>query len=108
MRSEMARRKLKRADVCDRIGMNPNALTLYLNELRPLTAWAAHNIGYGINAACGLFVMHVDMSIGVLPRKDTLRHAQHKRVSLVKRRGLRREPIPPVPKRKHHRTERKK
>jgi hypothetical protein len=103
LRSEMARRKLKRSDVCEQIGMHPNALTMYLNETRPLTAWAAHNIGYGINAACGLFVVMVDMSVGVLPMQDVFRSPLHLRLPHTHRKIRRTDPIPAVPKRKRRR-----
>jgi hypothetical protein len=66
LRAEMARFGLKRRDVCEVIGMNVNLLTNYLNELRPLSSWAAHNIGYGINTATGRTLITVDMSRGVV------------------------------------------
>jgi hypothetical protein len=65
-RTEMARYKLKREDVCSLIGMNANLLTMLLNEGRPMPHWAAHNIGYGINRATGQLIFAVSMVDGLL------------------------------------------
>lgn len=68
-RSEMARHRLKRLDVCSVIGMNPSMLSAYLTGDRPLSGWAAHNIGFGINVAAGMRLLDVDMNRGVIAVK---------------------------------------
>lgn len=65
-RSEMARHRLKRADVCSHIGMNETMFSSFLNGSRPLPGWAAHNIGFGLNIATGLRVIDVDMNRGLV------------------------------------------
>ena len=65
-RSEMARYRLKRADVSQHIGMNTSLLSSYLTGSRPLSGWAAHNIGFGINVAAGVRAIDVDMNRGVI------------------------------------------
>lgn len=64
-RAEIARRNLRRAELCVLIGMNPTAWSQFVSGTRPLQGWAAHNIGFAINTACKLKVIDVDMEIGV-------------------------------------------
>jgi hypothetical protein len=64
-RSEIARWRLRREDICQHIGMNHNTMTMYVNGVRPLADWAAHNIGLGINRATGRRLFNVDESLGV-------------------------------------------
>lgn len=69
-RAEMYRYRLTRRDVCIRIGMHPNLLSLYLTGARPLTWWAQHNIGMGINEATGRRLIEVDDSTPIVrPRR---------------------------------------
>lgn len=75
-RSEMARHRLRRTDVCRHIGMNPAMLSSYLTGSRPLTGWAAHNIGFGLNIATGLRVIDVDMNRGLVVVKPGRRLGQ--------------------------------
>jgi hypothetical protein len=65
-RSEMARHRLKRADVCRHINMNETMFSGFLSGDRPLAGWAAHNIGFGLNIATGLRVIDVDMNRGLI------------------------------------------
>jgi len=66
-RAEMGKHRLTRKAVCDIIGMHLSLFSMYTNGTRPLTAWAAHNIGYGINRAVGFKVFTVNMDLGVVP-----------------------------------------
>jgi hypothetical protein len=91
-RAEIARFYLTRADVCEPIGMNLNTLTMYVNGVRPLTGWAAHNIGYGINKATGRQLIDVNMARGVLR-------------SPVGRRPYADTPAAPKPRQRRHRQE---
>lgn len=86
----MARFSLKRSDVCEPIGMNPNTLTMFVNGVRPLTGWAAHNIGYGINKVTSRYLIAVDMSRGV-------------RSAPKGRRPYAETPAPPKPRRRRSR-----
>lgn len=65
-RAEMYRHKLSRKDVCRLIGMHVNALSMYVNGVRPMPGWAEHNIGWSINRLTGLPVFDVDMQLGPL------------------------------------------
>lgn len=91
-RAEIARFGLTRADVCESIGMNVNTLTMYVNGVRPLTGWAAHNIGYGINKATRRQLIDVNMGRGVL--RPT-----------VGRKPYASTPAAPRPRRRRHRQE---
>lgn len=82
-RSEMARFRLSRNQVCNVIGMNPNLLTMYLNEGRPLSVWAAHNIGYGINRKTGRMIFDVDMKRGILPAEPWIEPIRQHHPSVV-------------------------
>jgi hypothetical protein len=64
LRAEMYRHQLTRAAICALIGMHPNALSMYLNGVRPLSGWAAHNIGWAMNTTTGLMLFDIDMAIG--------------------------------------------
>jgi hypothetical protein len=55
--------------------MNPNMLSGYLTGKRPLTGWAAHNIGVGINLIAGVRLIDVDMNRGVIKAKPGRRKA---------------------------------
>lgn len=66
LRAEMNRHKLDRQAICDPIGMHVNALSMYANGLRPIPGWAAHNIGWAINATTGIRLFDIDMNIGPL------------------------------------------
>lgn len=66
-RIEMSRHRLKRARICDAIGMHPNQLSALLNRGRPLTGIAAHNIGWAINTLVGAPLFDVEMVRGPLP-----------------------------------------
>jgi len=66
-RAEMGRHGLSRAAVTDLIGMNPNLLSMYTSGIRPLTEWAAHNIGWAINMTTGQRIFDIDMEQG--PRR---------------------------------------
>jgi hypothetical protein len=65
-RAEIARHYLDRASICQHNGMHPNELSMYINGVRPLTGWAAHNIGYAINRATDMMIFDVDMSKGAI------------------------------------------
>lgn len=65
-RAQIAKNMLSRGAVCDIIGMNRNQLTNYINGNIPLTGWAAHNIGYGINMATSSRLFSVDESLGLI------------------------------------------
>lgn len=66
LRAEMYRHKLTRAAVCDLIGMHVNAFSMYVNGVRPIPGWAAHNMGWAMNTATGLMLFDIDMTIGPL------------------------------------------
>jgi hypothetical protein len=76
IRSELARHRLSREQVCSLIGMHVNQFSMYRTKRRKLAGWAAHNIGYGINVATGLPVFDVDMERGLLPPTS---HGRHRR-----------------------------
>ena len=65
-RAEMSRHMLTRGVICDLIGMNRNQFTNFVNGNTPLTDWAAHNIGYGINLATDMRLFAVDPTLGLL------------------------------------------
>ena len=64
VRSEMARHRLSREAVCDPIGMHRNQFSMFANGVRPMTGWAAHNIGWSINQTTGMKIFDVDMDQG--------------------------------------------
>lgn len=68
-RSEMARFQVNRVSIATIIKMNPSVLSGYLTGTRPLTGWAAHNIGFGINVATGRRLIDVDMNRGLVKAK---------------------------------------
>jgi hypothetical protein len=68
-RAEIARHRLTRVDIANRIGMNVNQLSEYCSGARTIPLWARHNIAYGINWVLGYRVFGVDMNLGVLPSK---------------------------------------
>ena len=93
-RSEIARHRLSREAVGSLIGMHPNQLSMFVNAGRPLTDWAAHNIGWAINMTTGLMIFNVTMSLGPVEpprgrprpsvRLDTLpRRRRHRRRQTV-------------------------
>jgi hypothetical protein len=63
-RSEIARHRLTRDVIRDLTGMHPNELSMYVNGVRPLSAWAAQNVGWAINKTTGLMIFNVDMRLG--------------------------------------------
>lgn len=75
-RMEIARFQLRRNDICEVIGMNPNLLTHFVTEARTLPFWAAHNIAYGINVVTGKMIFNVQMDLGVLKPKRQPRPRQ--------------------------------
>lgn len=69
-RAEMARHRLNRAAISEAIGMHPNELSMFLNGVRPLAGWAAHNIGWAFNHTTGQMLFGVNMDAGpVTPPK---------------------------------------
>lgn len=66
-RAEMARHRLSRAAISAPIKMHPNQLSMFLNGVRPLSGWAAHNIGWAFNHTTGQKIFAVDMDAGPLP-----------------------------------------
>lgn len=66
LRAEISRHLLDRQSICDQIGMHVNALSMYVNGIRPIPGWAAHNMGWAINTVTGLLLFDVDMQIGPL------------------------------------------
>jgi hypothetical protein len=64
LRAEIYRHRLDRESICEPIGMHVNALSMYVNGLRPIPGWAAHNIGWAINATTGIRIFDIDMDIG--------------------------------------------
>lgn len=95
-RAEMHRHMLRRADVCNLINMRLNRFTDYVNGNLPLTDWAGHNIGWGINAVTGRRVFAVDDSRGVvIPPRGRPRLPPH--------RGLGLDPYIPAARRKYRR-----
>lgn len=77
-RGEIARQRLTRKDVCQHIGMNVNTLTMFTSGVRPLTSWAAHNIGWAINYETdkNLFAVNMDAGPMVPPRGRRRREDQ--------------------------------
>jgi hypothetical protein len=65
-RAEIARHKLTRTVVAGASGMHPIQVSQFVNGLRPLTFWAAHNLGTGINTTTGLRIFSVDPDLGLL------------------------------------------
>jgi hypothetical protein len=63
-RAELGRHRLDRASVCSLIGMHENLFSMYINGIRPMPDWAAHNLGWGFNTATGLMLFGVDMELG--------------------------------------------
>lgn len=105
-RSELARHRLSREDVCSLIGMHVNLFSMYRTRRRKLSSWAAHNIGYGINLATGLPVFDVDMERGLMvpsrrpdgtdgARARRARKDQHGRWRQQRARSARGRPSPP-------------
>lgn len=66
-RAEMARHGITRTELADQIGMNRQQLSMLLAGSRPMRAWAAHNIGLGINRLVGRPIFDVADDLGVLP-----------------------------------------
>jgi hypothetical protein len=66
LRAEISRHMLDRQSICDQIGMHVNSLSMYVNGIRPIPGWAAHNLGWAINTVTGLLLFDVDMQIGPL------------------------------------------
>lgn len=66
-RAEMARHRLNRKALSDAIGMHPNQLSMFMNGVRPLTGWAAHNIGWAFNSTTGQKLFAVNMDEGPVP-----------------------------------------
>lgn len=64
LRSEIARHRITRSEICRRIGMHENALTMLVNGVRPLSDWAGHNIAWAVNQITGLAIFNVDMKLG--------------------------------------------
>lgn len=94
-RTEIARHRLTREAICDPIAMHPNLLSMYVNEVRELTHWAAHNIGYGINYVLRTRVFDVNMSLGVVkPPSTRRRNPDSVRLPVEKRRRRRRRKQP--------------
>lgn len=89
-RAEMARHRLTRDALSEIIGMHPNQLSMFLNGVRPLSGWAAHNIGYAFNTTTGQKIFNINMEVG--PVKPPMGRPQM-RVRLVtpkrRRRGRR-------------------
>lgn len=73
LRSEIARRRIRRDQIHALIRMHPNMISALLNEQRPLPAWAAHNLGYAVNKVTGLPVFNVDERLGVVPARTSLK-----------------------------------
>jgi hypothetical protein len=70
LRSEIARRRIRRDEITRVIGMHPNMISALLNEARPMPRWAGHNLGYAVNTITKLPVFNVDMQIGVLSARS--------------------------------------
>lgn len=68
-RAEIARHMLIRKQIGEAIGMRSNRVVDYVNGVLPLTGWAAHNIGLGINEMTGLRVFDVDEEKGFIRPK---------------------------------------
>ena len=86
-RAEMARHRLDRKTVCSLIGLHENSFSMYINGIRPLSAWSGHNIGWGFNTATGMMLFNVDMDLGPVRaprgrpngiRKSVARHRHRK------------------------------
>lgn len=83
-RSEIARHRLSREAICDPIGMNVNLLSMYVNRVRELTPWAAHNIGYGINYTTRMRIFNVNMSRGIIkPPKSKPKYRASVRLPVI-------------------------
>jgi hypothetical protein len=67
IRSELARHRIRRRTICEIIGMHPNLMSAYTTGHKPIPDWAAHNIGYAINAWTEQQIFDVEMERGVLP-----------------------------------------
>ena len=64
-RAEFARFKLTRESLCRHIGMHRNTFSMFMNGVRPLQGWAAHNIGLAFNIETGKKLFDVDESVGL-------------------------------------------
>jgi len=86
-----------RKEVADLISMHPNLLTNFVNGNKPLTAWAAHNIGLGINHVTGMRLFEVQDELGIMiPSKG--------RPPKLGFRGYGLKPYTPVKKRRRRRA----
>lgn len=97
LRVEMARHRIRRESIADLIGMNPNLISMYINNSRRLSAWAAHNLGYAINRLLGKRIFDVNMDLGVVPSAQPQRRDPRTSVVL---------PVPPAARRFRRRVDR--
>lgn len=67
IRAEMARYRITRPELCDRIGMHHNTFSNYVGGHRRMPKWAEHNICYTINEITGRRVFNIDMTKELMP-----------------------------------------
>lgn len=66
-RAEAARHRITHKDIAELIGMHRSEVGKYMNDsIRPMYAWALHNIGYALNTLIEKNVFRVDMTKGIL------------------------------------------
>ncbi len=63
IRVELARHMILKSQLARHIHMDGSVLSAYTTGARPLSEWAAHNIGLGINQLTGLMVFKVNMAL---------------------------------------------
>lgn len=89
-RAEMARHRLTREAICRPIKMHENLLSMFLNGVRPLPDWAAHNIGWSFNTVTQQMIFGVDMETGPVEAPQGRRRGRGVRLDTGPRKRQRR------------------